>query len=513
MSIRCLLALLAVLLELSIARRQSPIVGIPCDGYLGPVGDIDLDFTTDFATRLGSSPLLAPVVAVRSGATGAVISTLSVPALASNATRPSSCVPLGDLDGDSFDDLILVSRNSPTIRLLSSASLQTLQTLSFNGLVSVMIGAKAVGDADGDGICDFVVMYNPGTAFGTIMSFRSGNTGALIRLVPIDPTAPFVTLVDRLEDFDGDGVDELLVVRPTTSSSSLQVTIESAATGAISMSIVIPIAWNYGFADESFACGCGDIDLDGREDFAMLYNPPGSTSPPSIRIHSSADGSVLSIINPPSWASVNLPYGIGRLGKSSMTLLHSIAVGLPADSGIYWGLCCATTNSAITGDVSIYPLGTIPTNMDGTIVDGAGIPTPRLGIDGRFGTSANVVRVVPGAAFPISIAATAPSVSAPFALFGCLGVPLPTDPTPTPAGFMPFPPSLLQPSDPRLFLVTSSFGPTASALIPSTPAPWSTMIPGVIPAGRAATFCAVMQTGSIPLTLGVTNAVILTIRP
>ena len=99
---------------------------------------------------------------------------------------------------------------------------------------------------------------------------------------------------------------------------------------------------------------------------------------------------------------------------------------------------------------------------------------------------------------------------APFALFGAVGVPNVAGLTTTLIGDFVFPPSLLAPAVPWLFLLADNFTTTTAPFLPSSPAPWSTNLLSGAPVALQITIQGVIQQApsGTPLQMfAITNAI------
>lgn len=149
---------------------------------------------------------------------------------------------------------------------------------------------------------------------------------------------------------------------------------------------------------------------------------------------------------------------------------------------------------------------------------GFGGPFDVLSVNGSVGTilanGFNPRRVDVSVFSPITIGVSQPlsnSLPAPFAIFGIVGAPGPSDVTVLPAaiGTMCFTPSALNPNLAGAFMLTSSYGPDPSALFGSTPAPWVLSV-GALPFPFAFTLQGVISDSAT--TIRTTNGVIVNVQ-
>lgn len=143
-----------------------------------------------------------------------------------------------------------------------------------------------------------------------------------------------------------------------------------------------------------------------------------------------------------------------------------------------------------------------------------GAPSSLLTVNGSDGGSDRRVEVPVSA--PLTLALAQPATSGTpsrFLLFATAGVPGPADAYPLPPlGTLCFPPCVLAPGNPALFMLADSFGTgfCGTPLLPSTPTPWSFTGPGIPMPGQF-TFQAIIE--ETPSTLAITNAVVLHFVP
>jgi hypothetical protein len=175
-----------------------------------------------------------------------------------------------------------------------------------NGRISDHFGAAVagLGDVDFDGIPDIAVGSPDddnlgGSAAGSVLLF-SGFDGSLIRKI-VDPLDPYGdqlgAAVARIQDVDGDGVDDIVAGQPGDDSAGTgkgAAVILSAVTGAVIRELTDSGVSTYADLGK-VVVGLPDISGDGVAD--VLAGAPGddtiATNAGSAVILSGADGSVL----------------------------------------------------------------------------------------------------------------------------------------------------------------------------------------------------------------------------
>ena len=253
------LALLPSLMPLARLPAQTTQILHSQQGTLAERFGEDIDTSVDFdADGINDIVVVAPSATVPGVGTQAgtvtVFSGLSgAPMMVANGPAPSSflgsrgahCVR--DLDGDSLADLATTINTTPGVAggtelwVLSSADGSTLLTIpGVNGRI------QSIGDYNGDGLDDFFwdgsVRNGDPSAAGAILFAGTANDVTpvgdvdgdgladladrtsfppLIRLssqppVPIPVPLTFLHQIRGADDFDGDGVNDVLVFQPST---------------------------------------------------------------------------------------------------------------------------------------------------------------------------------------------------------------------------------------------------------------------------------------------------------
>ena len=222
-----------------------------------------------------------------------------------------------DADGDGRRDLAIgapysdaTGVNSGCVYIHSSATGERLHAIAGPSAGALFGSALAdAGDVDNDGLTDLLVgapgyldrEATPGRAYvlsgadqSLILEFKGELDGLLLG-------RSFGAVLDGVGDVDADGYDDLVIADPEYREANRPLVrgaayVFSGRTGDLRFKIVSPEALDY-FA--SAVAGVGDIDGDGRPDFAL--GAPGSdgdanqpaTDCGRLRIYSGRNGVVL----------------------------------------------------------------------------------------------------------------------------------------------------------------------------------------------------------------------------
>lgn len=208
-------------------------------------GDADLDIilATGSATISGY-PALSP------GVFGSVV--------VSSVPSPLYHVVAGDVDGDTYLDLVALHSNYSATLVHGSAGLQfnTPVALSF-GPGSIVWRGQAMADLNGDGRSDLVTTLAQPNAVDLRLS-AGGALGSPIMLpLPGDPIGGAV-----LRDFDQDGLVDILV--GTNSAKHAVVYFRNAGSGTFSAPV------SYASTALGWQVDVGDMDADGDLDIVLL---------------------------------------------------------------------------------------------------------------------------------------------------------------------------------------------------------------------------------------------------
>lgn len=309
---KCVAAVLAasVLLATTAAGQARTIVradGNP-NSYMGAsdvvLGDVDGDGRSDWLAGASSDGAVGSAT-IRSGLDGGELRRHD--GESSGGLMGYAVELLGDVDGDGVADYVVSSpfyfdpiqqQTAGKIYVYSGASGALIWSkVGFGDYRQWGYVLTYVGDADGDGIGDFIVNKNAGgTVQGGRVELTSGADGSVLWFVDglnrLDSLGKFVV---RVSDVDGDGLVDVAITVPFESSGTGlhgRVTLLSGRTGAELWTV-----WGDN-ADEfaRFLANAGDYDGDGFDDVAVGAPTAGSSNEGEIRFLSGVDGSQLGVI-------------------------------------------------------------------------------------------------------------------------------------------------------------------------------------------------------------------------
>ncbi|MEM1450111.1 MAG: integrin alpha [Planctomycetota bacterium] len=238
-----------------------------------------------------------PNVEVRSGASGAVLRTLSGPV---GSQFGEDVVGVEDLDGDGVPDAFIgawhrddaAGQAVGAVDAVSGATGALLWRVEGPSVDSWFgRGLTDLGDVDGDSIPDVAVGAPNADQRRGEVRVLSGATGAEIRrYVGTTVGNELGSVLGSGSDVDGDGVLDLMVGEPLFAGTGVEsghARVFSGATGALLLTVLGAQANDTLGAT---VAGLGDIDGDGQGDLAVGL---GRLAPRETRGLSGADGSVL----------------------------------------------------------------------------------------------------------------------------------------------------------------------------------------------------------------------------
>ena len=207
------------------------------------------------------------------------------------ATEAGAAVWAGELTGDLSDDLVVAAwaEDGGTVYVESpSGGTSSLGALTLGELDAAMAGyALAGSDLTGDGHADLVVGapgysvggHNTGTTFVVAGPVTGGDLDDSVGLEGTTDGSQVGTAVAVVPDFDGDGVDELLVGGPgwgTNTGRAWMLLGGLLADGDVSDADATFQGESSGGETGAAVAGAGDVDGDGYGD--LLLGAPGTSS-------------------------------------------------------------------------------------------------------------------------------------------------------------------------------------------------------------------------------------------
>ncbi len=509
-------------------------------------GDVDLDGVHDLAVgapRFGPTVPGAvpppPQVQVWSGAGGTLLYTIVSGSGGFASTNFGFSIAgagdVGSLVGgvyaptpDGYPDLVVGANSGGSAGVYSGqngALLYALTPLTVNPPLpspALLTGTDdfggtvaALGDVNADGLADFLVAARNSALGGSLVSgastFHAGavfifsGTGALLGQVLGLPGDVLGQGAAGVGDVNGDGVPDFAVgaVRSDVGGADAgAVTAYSGATFAplwTTSGLVAADLFGYSLSS------AGDVDGDGVPDVAVgtPTTDIGATNTGSLAVLSGASGLRL--------GGVDGLLASDLLGRSVSGYADVNGDGFPE---VLVGAPSADVGGSSTGTVSVVSYGPFLRACAGGEVPAAGGGFHDvLLLNGVGGGLPRRVDVGIGQSFTLAASPPAALSGAPLYAFGIFAVPGAAEETSAPffSGSLCFPPPLLAPADPRLFLLANSFvGFDPTAVIPVVPAgSWSVVLPAGLPVAVRIAIQGVLFDGT---SLVRTNAVLLDVQ-
>ncbi len=227
-------------------------------------------------------------LAVLSGATGAIISSVDVPGLSVNIHVPRLATSRADIDVDGSDDFLLAAdSNTVPARRLLAISGQTLLPFWNQALPALTdrSGLLLLGDQTGDGRADVILTWAPDgedpPAAPIVLELRDGNTGALWLSRPRGFHEMPSTRLISTQDRDGDARPDFFMI----GAEGVELTSGSTLL-ALRRTLGKPRGDRLGSLVYE-----GDLDQDGTPD--LFLSAPGALGRGSVSVLSGSSGGVL----------------------------------------------------------------------------------------------------------------------------------------------------------------------------------------------------------------------------
>jgi hypothetical protein len=260
-------------------------------------GDVDLDGHADVLVGDPSFQSSSGVALVLSGATGAVLYTISSPHAALVGIAVSECL---DVDGDGHGDFLVA--NQDRVRCYSGANGSSLTKLGFDGFVPTVVDGTTDFDHDGKPELLYTIPDRIDQAMGPDGYIEGQGTGASTWHFAATGSAYdayFGGALTLLPDRDGDGIAELLVGETRrTDNHGGAFSVRSGRDGTL-LDSVAPGAPADGFGTS--VCAVGDVDGDGIGDAAIgaPYRANHGAIVGDVELRSGADDHLIATLAAP----------------------------------------------------------------------------------------------------------------------------------------------------------------------------------------------------------------------
>ncbi|WP_151087962.1 FG-GAP repeat domain-containing protein [Hymenobacter baengnokdamensis] len=196
------------------------------------------------------------------------------------ATAPASfstkglypvALAVGDVNGDTYPDVVLVNETSSTVSvLLNTNSPALFAPASVYGSGSLLPRGIALGDVNKDGLLDIVLAATVGNKIGVLLNSPTApGTFQAAQLYPSGGTRPEGLAVS---DVDGDGQLDIIVANQT--SNSVGVLLNSTQSPG---TFATPVSYATGGTSPR-ALLCRDVNLDGLSDILVTNMASGTVS-------------------------------------------------------------------------------------------------------------------------------------------------------------------------------------------------------------------------------------------
>jgi len=272
-------------------------------------GDFDGDGVADVAVHYEGNPNVqgsGNQVQVHSGGTRQTLSRFPDPGI---YTWGWVIAPLGDVDQDGFDDIIVGGIFEPSFVVYGGPTGHVIrQHFAIGGTDN---SAASIGDVDGDGVSDYVI----GSGSASRVTLFSGATGAILRVDSRGGTEGFGHSVTSVGDIDGDSVPDYAAGAPGLifiSTIESRVYVISGATGGN--------IYRFESLENDFdefgvvVDGRFDANGDGVQDLVAFAETPASPGRDGyVHVYSLRTGSLLWRRRPPPFPSPDTRIASGAM--------------------------------------------------------------------------------------------------------------------------------------------------------------------------------------------------------
>jgi hypothetical protein len=271
--------------------------------------DLDGDGVRDFFVAAPGARSQKGIVRAYSGANRNEIFRIIGPAWRPDGGGPddfgSALTAVGDLDGDGAEDLLIgvpldnvgTGFNHGSAYVYSTASLMPIHQFSgTQAQAGLGHGVARMQDVDGDGVQDFAVGA-PGDGLGSsqvgAVRVYSGQSGAVLYTVRGTRNQfGFGRTLGAIDDLDGDGLDDLMIGDRDALLLAGQVTVVSGVDGSLlyrvdGLTAGGALSWSMAAID--------DVNNDGLQDLLIGAPYGGSDLTGYAMVCSGADGSLLTL--------------------------------------------------------------------------------------------------------------------------------------------------------------------------------------------------------------------------
>lgn len=224
----------------------------------------------------------------------------------------------GDIDGDGFDDVLVMRGSSFDVHFGSASGLTSLVTVSFPPPSVDVETLSAAGDVNGDGFADVVVGIPEADTAHVFLGSRNGVNSSPDWSVTGDVIG-YGSQVSNAGDVNGDGYDDLLVSADGAGRVSLGLSCDVSKTdlflgGPAGLSSAPTQTLSDGVVHSCFGYGiasAGDVNGDGFDDVLVSAYQSGWVDWPTMpgfgRVYLYL-GSMSGLITPEEWSDRH-PFG------------------------------------------------------------------------------------------------------------------------------------------------------------------------------------------------------------